>query len=463
MPRHPGISKRALLKAGAAALLGKASNAQSRSPNIIFVLADDLGYGDLGCFGSRIRTPHLDGMAAGGVRFQQFYSASPVCSPSRAALMTGRYPTRVGIPGVLFPDSTTGLPDSETTLAQTLKVCNYTTMCIGKWHLGSLPQFLPTNRGFDEYFGIPYSNDMWPSLLLHNTEVVEQPVNLDTLTARYTEQAVQFIARSRNSPFFLYLAHAMPHLPLAASPRFRCKSGLGPYGDAVQEIDWSVGQILDALSANGVDEQTLVMFSSDNGPWFQGSSGRLRGAKGETFEGGVRVPFIARFPGRIPQGLVSRGVASAMDILPAVARLANAPLPGTPLDGVDIWPLLTGQCDQLDRDVLLYFDSWEAQCGRLGRWKLHVSRQNTPPWTPEPKVGRMNLPLPRPELYDLEADPDESYDVAGDNPQIVADIRARMEALIATFPEQVTTAWRYTMGLAVEETWSGARPAWKGR
>lgn len=458
----PGINKRTLLKAAAGALLSRVSRAEGRSPNIIFILADDLGYGDLGSYGSQLGTPRLDGMASEGVRFEQFYSASPVCSPSRAALMTGRYPTRVGIPVVLQPDSTTGLPDSETTLAQMLKASNYNTMCIGKWHLGSLPQFLPTNRGFDEYFGIPYSNDMWPSVLVYNTEVVEQPVSLATLTARYTEQALQFIARSRNSPFFLYLAHAMPHLPLAASPRFRCKSGMGLYGDAVQEIDWSVGQILDALSTNGVAEQTLVMFSSDNGPWFQGSAGKLRGAKGGTFEGGVREPFIARFPGRIPQGLVSRGVASMMDILPTVARLSNARLPDQPLDGVDIWPLLTGDSTAVDRDVLLYFDYWDAQCARLGRWKLHVSRHNTPPWTPEPKAGCMNLPLPRPELYDLEAGPDESYDVAADNPQIVADIRARMEALIATFPDQVTTAWRYTTGLAVEDTPSGAWPVWKG-
>jgi len=454
-----GVTKRSLLKAAAAAALGRAVPAQSRPPNFIYINADDLGYGDLGCYGSQLRTPHLDSMASGGARFRQFYSASPVCSPSRAALMTGRYPTRVGVPHVLAPESPSGLPESETTLAQVLKAQNYKTMCIGKWHLGSQPQYLPTSRGFDEYFGIPYSNDMWPLVLLHDATVIEDSVNLDTLAERYTQQAVQFIARSKDAPFFLYLAPAMPHLPLAASARFRCRSGLGPYGDAVEELDWSVGQVLQALGANGLEEQTLVMFSSDNGPWFQGSPGRLRGRKGETFEGGMRVPFLARFPGRIPSGVTVHAVATAMDILPTLARLARAPLPPNPLDGVDLWPLLTGERSEVEREAFLYFSSWNAQCARVGRWKLHVARYNTPPWTPEPRVGQLNLPLPRPELYDLEADSEESYDTAGDNPQIVADLRACLEALLATFPDQVRTAWRNTMSRTVEDTNAGQWPA----
>ncbi|MCE5311066.1 MAG: sulfatase-like hydrolase/transferase, partial [Acidobacteriales bacterium] len=270
--------------------------APSQPPNVVMIYADDLGYGDLACYGSRLSTPNLDRMASEGVRFTQFYSANPVCSPSRAALMTGRYPTRAGVPRVLFPRDTVGLPDSETTIAQVLNPRGYRTMCVGKWHLGHLPRFLPTNRGFDEYFGIPYSNDMRPRPLLHNTEVVEAEATLETLTPRYTEQAVRFIERSKGSPFFLYMPHTYPHIPLAASPRFRGKSPSGIYGDVIAELDWSVGEVLAALKKNGLDNNTLVMFSSDNGPWFLGSPGRLRGRKGSTYEGGVREPFIARFP-----------------------------------------------------------------------------------------------------------------------------------------------------------------------
>jgi arylsulfatase A len=336
-------------------------------PNVVMIYADDLGYGDLACYGSRLSTPNLDRMAAEGTRFTQFYSANPVCSPSRAALMTGRYPTRVGVPRVLFPNDTVGLPDSETTLAQALKPRGYRTMCVGKWHLGHLPRYLPTNRGFDEYFGIPYSNDMKPRTLLHNTEVVEGQATLETLTPRYTEQAVRFIERSKGAPFFLYMPHTYPHIPLAASPRFRGKSPSGIYGDVIAELDWSVGEVLAALKKNGVDRNTLVMFSSDNGPWFQGSPGRLRGRKGSTYEGGVREPFIARFPGRIPRGQAVAGVASTMDILPTVAKLCGAALPANPLDGIDIWPLLSGKSQQLEREALLFFDNWNLQCARWGR------------------------------------------------------------------------------------------------
>ncbi len=285
--------------------------APARLPNIVFIYCDDLGYGDLGCYGSKIRTPNIDRMASEGVRFTQFYSANPVCSPSRAALLTGRYPTRAGVPRVLFPYDKVGLPDSETTIAQMLKPKGYKTMCVGKWHLGHLPEFLPTRRGFDEYYGIPYSNDMNPRVLLHATEAgvetVEQTATLETLTPRYTEQAVRFIERSKGSPFFLYMPHTYPHIPLGASPRFRGKSPLGLYGDVVEEIDWSVGEVLASIRKNGLDDNTLVMLSSDNGPWYQGSPGRLRGRKGMTYEGGVREPFLARFPGRIPKGSTCYG------------------------------------------------------------------------------------------------------------------------------------------------------------
>ena len=454
-----GITKRTFLKASAAAVAARAMRAAPPAGlNVVLILADDLGYGDLGCYGSNISTPNLDAMAQGGMLFRNFYSASPVCSPSRASFMTGRYPTRTGITGVLVSEDTRGLPDSETTVAQVLKPTGYATMCIGKWHLGRQPEFLPTRRGFDEYFGIPYSNDMWPLPLLYNESTVEETCRLDTLTARSVQRAADFIGRSKDRPFFLYVTPDMPHIPLVPSERFRGRSLFGPYGDAVAELDWYVGEVLRAIRENGLEEKTLVMFTSDNGPWYQGSPGRLRGRKGQTLEGGMRVPFIARMPGIIPAGSVCRGVASALDILPTVARLSGARLPVLPVDGIDIWPLLSGEAAELNREALLYFDGWNAQCARLGPWKLHVSRYNSPPWTPEPKTGRFNLPLPRPELYHLDADPEESYDMAAGQPAVVSEIRARMEALLPTFPEQVMSAWRDTFAVRVEETPAGAPP-----
>ena len=298
----PLLARRRFLQLSAGAAAAGLAAAPPRPPNIVMIYVDDLGYGDLGCYGSNIRTPNLDRMAAEGVRFTQFYSANPVCSPARAALLTGRYPTRTGVPNVIMAPDKTGLSPSETTLAALLKPQGYKTMCIGKWHLGHQPQYLPTNRGFDEYYGIPYSNDMTPRPLMHNTEVLEEPAVLETLTPRYTQQALQFVERSKDSPFFLYMPHTFPHIPLAASPRFRGKSPLGLYGDVVEELDWSVGEVLAKLKQTGLDNQTLVMFSSDNGPWYQGSPGQLRGRKGSTYEGGVREPFLARFPGRIPRG-----------------------------------------------------------------------------------------------------------------------------------------------------------------
>jgi arylsulfatase A len=376
------MDRRDFLQASAASFLLPFVQASGKEPNIVFIYCDDLGYGDLGCYGSGIPTPNLDQMAAEGMRFTQFYSANPVCSPSRAALLTGRYPTRVGIPKVLFPKDTTGLPDDEMTIAQMLRAKGYKTMCIGKWHLGHLPQFLPTSRGFDEYFGIPYSNDMSPRPLMHNLETLEEPAVLETLTRRYTEQALKFIEHSKGSPFFLYVPHTYPHIPLGASERFRGKSALGLYGDVIQEIDWSVGQILEALKKQGLDKETMVMFSSDNGPWYQGSPGKLRGRKGTTYEGGVRVPFIARFPARIPPGRICRGIAGTVDILPTIARLCDARLPSKPLDGIDVWPMLCGQKPSIEREALLYFDDWNVQCARWGKWKLHMMRYNAPPYVP---------------------------------------------------------------------------------
>jgi arylsulfatase len=335
-------------------------------------------------------------------------------------------------------------------------------MAVGKWHLGHTPQYLPTQRGFDEYFGIPYSNDMKPRLLLDakgdRVDTVEETATLETLTPRYTERAVKFIAQSASSPFFLYMPHTYPHIPLAASEKFRGKSKLGVYGDVVEELDWSVGEVLGALKKHGLEQNTLVMFSSDNGPWYQGSPGRLRGRKGSTYEGGMREPFIARFPGRIPRGLVNRGVAGTVDILPTVARLCGAKLPGKPLDGIDIWPLLSGQSQSLEREALLYFDGWHLQCARKGRWKLHFARYNTHAYSPAPAGGRVNLPLANPELYDVEADPTESYDTAPDNPAAVADLTARVERLLPGFPEEVRKAWAATRSRQVGDTPTGQLP-----
>lgn len=458
-------TRRTFLKTAAGVAIGASvrsmGKAQSRPPNIIFILADDLGYGDLSCYGSAIHTPCLDQMAQDGTRFTQFYSASPVCSPARAALLTGRYAPRTGVPGVLGPDDRGGLAATETTLAQTLKGAGYSTMCIGKWHLGSQPKFLPTNRGFDEWYGIPFSHDMWPRPLMHNQDVIEQPAELTTLTQRYTQYATDFIRRSKDSPFFLYMPHASPHIPLVASPAFQGKSGEGLYGDMVQEMDWSVGQVLQALDDNGLDSNTLVMFSSDNGPWYQGSAGRLRGRKNDTYEGGMRMPFIARYPGAIPGGQTCNGLATMMDILPTLAALTGAAKPANPLDGVDIWPLLTGQQSELSREAFLYFNNIFPQCARLGPWKLHVARFNTPAYAPTPAAGVQNLPLPHPELYNVVEDPAESYDRADRNPQIVADIRARMDRVVKTMPSQVVDSWNATMATAVEDTPADALPVMK--
>jgi arylsulfatase len=312
---------------------------------------------------------------------------------------------------------------------------------VGKWHLGRPAQYLPTSRGFDGYFGIPYSNDMNPRVLLRGTEIVEETATLETLTSRYTDEARRFIESSKGSPFFLYMPHTFPHIPLAASPKFRGKSAEGIYGDVVEEVDWSVGEVLQTLRRNGLDSNTLVMFSSDNGPWYLGSPGKLRGRKNTTYEGGVREPAIARWPGHIASGRTCNGLASMMDVFPTVARLCGATLPSKPLDGIDIWPMLRGDKASIERAPLLYFDNWDLQCARWGDWKLHIARHNTAAYTPAPPGGRHSYLLPKPELYNLANDPDESYDVADENPRIVADLRSRIEDLLRGFPDEVQKAY----------------------
>ncbi len=436
--------------------------ADSATPNVVLIYCDDLGYGDLGCYGSPLSTPNLDRMAAQGVRFTNFYSANPVCSPSRAALLTGRYPTRVAVPRVFFPADKLGLARDEQTMADMLKARGYRTMCVGKWHLGHTPDYLPTSRGFDEYFGIPYSNDMSPRLMLKGTEAVDQTAPLETLTPRYTEQAVGFIERNKAKPFFLYMPHTYPHIPLAASERFRGKSPSGLYGDVIAELDWSVGEVLACLKRNGLEKNTLVLFSSDNGPWFQGSPGKLRGRKGQTYEGGVRVPFLARWPGRIPAGRVVDAIGSTMDLMPTLARLSGATLPTKPLDGVDIWPLLSGQKRDHTREALLYFDNWELQCARLGNWKLHVGRYNAFIYGPVPAAGRMNLRLRPAELFNLATDPDESFNVAAKFPEVVRDLEARISRALPSFPEEVQKSWRETDARETGPSEPGRLPRPKG-
>jgi arylsulfatase A len=448
--------RRQFLAASAGAALAQAQ--RDRPLNIILIYADDLGHGDLGCYGSTMRTPNLDSLARDGARFTNFYSANPVCSPSRAALLTGRYPTRVNVPRVLFPYDNEGLPASETTIAAMLKPKGYRTMCVGKWHLGHKPDYLPTRRGFDAYFGIPYSNDMKPAVVMRNEDVAEAEATQSTLTRRYTEEAVKFIDDAKAGPFFLYMPHTMPHIPLFASEKFRGKSPHGLYGDVIEELDWSVGEVLGALKRNGIENNTLVLFSSDNGPWYQGSPGKLRGRKGSTLEGGVRVPLLARLPGRIPKGRVVDGIGSTMDILPTVAKLTGSTVPAQPLDGIDIWPMLSGQSPALEREALLYFDNWNLQCARWKNWKLHVARYNSQVYSPPPAGGRVNLPLRPVELYNLALDPAESYDVADLHPEVVKEIESRIARLLTAFPEPVRKAWADTQARETERTPAGQFP-----
>ena len=348
-------------------------------PNIVFILTDDLGYGDLGCFGATdIATPHLDRIASEGLKLSAHYTSSPVCSPSRAGLLTGRHPQRMGINGVFFPDSYTGMSPEEVTIAEVLREKGYATGCVGKWHLGHRERYLPLNQGFDSYYGIPYSNDMQSVVYLRDNEVDSFQVNQAYTTRVYTEKALAFIEAHRAQPFFLYVAHNMPHVPIYASPDFLGTSQRGLYGDVIQEIDWSVGQIMAKLEALGLAENTLLVFSSDNGPWLVmedhgGSAGPLREGKQYTFEGGMRVPTLAWWPGTIAPAEYG-DMTLQLDWFPTFAQLAGAAIPSDrPYDGEDISPLLReGQPRQGDR--YLYFDAAEhdLQAYRAGDWKLKL-------------------------------------------------------------------------------------------
>jgi arylsulfatase A-like enzyme len=410
-----------------AAPLGAAITASR--PNFVILFCDDLGYGDLGCYGHpTIHTPQLDRMAREGMRLTQFYCGASVCTPSRAALLTGRLPIRSGMCSdrrrVLFTDSLGGLPAEEITIAEALRAHGYTTGCIGKWHLGHLPQFLPLHNGFDSFFGTPYSNDMRPYYLIRDSEEIERPVDQKTLTERYTEAAIRFINANKERPFFLYLAHTFPHTPLAASADFRGRSLRGLYGDVVETIDWSSGQILDTLRRAGVDRKTLVVFTSDNGPWLirhqnGGSAGLLRDGKGTTWEGGMRMPGIFWWPGRIKADTVSREVASTMDLFATFHALAGIELPkDRTSDSHDMTPILMSR-GKSTRRSLCYYRGTRLMALRVGPWKAHFFTQ--PGYGPG-----SNKPTPHepPLLYNLDEDPSEQFDVAKKHPDVLKEIAA---------------------------------------
>ncbi|MBN1348181.1 sulfatase [candidate division KSB1 bacterium] len=409
-------------------------------PNFILIFCDDMGYGDWERAGHpTIRTPNLNRMADQGVTITQFYCAASVCSPSRAALLTGRYPIRTGVVQVFFPGNKVGLPLSEKTLPELLKPQGYATACIGKWHLGHTSAYLPTERGFDSYFGIPYSNDMSlesrgdpPIPLMRDRDIIEQPCDQNTLTRRYTEESIKFIEANQRRPFFLYLAHSMPHVPLHVSDEFRGKSKRGLYGDVIEEIDWSAGEILRALDRLGIGENTLVIFTSDNGPWTTqlqqgGSAGLLRGAKGSTWEGGVRVPFIARYPDKLPAGAICPEVATTMDMFTTLLELSGADIPRDRIiDGVNILPVLQGR-GASPRERFYYFHQDRLTAIRQGKFKLHFERTVKPyQW------AKCNTY----KLYDLEIDPSENYDIASQHPERVR----QLTQLADDFRRQVAEA-----------------------
>jgi arylsulfatase len=469
-----------LLVAGLGA--GHPATPPSSPPNFVVIFADDLGYGDLGCYGAKdIRTPNLDRLAAEGMRFTSFYAAQAVCSASRAALLTGCYPNRIGIQGALGPNARTGLHADEWTVAEVLKTRGYATAIFGKWHLGDAPEFLPTRHGFDEYFGLPYSNDMWPFHpdyvnlpadaaqrkrgypdlpLIEGERVVIRPVTAEhqaQLTTWYTERATRFLERHQDRPFFLYVPHSMPHVPLFVSDKFKGRSKAGLFGDVIEELDWSVGQILDTLARLRLEERTLVLFASDNGPWLlygnhAGSAGPWREGKATMFEGGVRVPCIARWPGHIPAGRECTELAATIDVLPTLAKLAGAELPpGRRLDGRDLGPLLRGEPGaRTPHEAYWYFYDRSLHAIRSGPWKLHFPRPYPQP-NPRGADGRPGQYTQRRigrELFNLETDPGETRDVAGAHPDVVQRLEALAEVARAELGD-----------LATQRQGSGVRPA----
>ncbi len=413
-------------------------NGATAKPNIVLIFIDDMGYGDIGPFGStKNRTPNLDRMAKEGMKLTSFYAA-PVCSVSRAQVMTGCYGQRVSIPGVLSPAEAIGISKDEHTVAELMKAQGYATMCIGKWHLGDQPEFLPTRHGFDRYFGLPYSNDMMKKAKVNGQSVVplmrdDKVIELlagddqDHLTERYTDEAVKFITENKDHPFFLYVPHTAVHTPLHPGEKFRDQSKNGRYGDWVEEVDWSVGKVLDTLRDLKLADNTLVMFTSDNGPWLNkgdqgGNAGPLHGGKGTTWEGGVREPTLAWWPGKIAPGSVSDAIAGNIDFLPTFVGLGGGKVPADKkIDGKDISPLLLGQTKESPNEVHYYYREYNLQAVRVGQWKLAIATQHEGMGTfgtPEPAS------LEKPRLYNLDTDIGERKDLAAENPDVVALIKA---------------------------------------
>ena len=430
-------------------------------PNFVLVFIDDMGYGDIGVYGATgFKTPNLDKMAASGMRFTNFYAAQPVCSASRAGILTGCYPNRIGISGALFPSSNVGINPNETTIAEMLKNKGYTTAIFGKWHLGHHKKFLPLQNGFDEYVGLPYSNDMWPLddvgnpvpdghhrknnpelPLIQGNEPIDYITSLkkqDKLTTLYTEKAVDFINRNADKPFFLYVPHSMGHIPLGVSDKFRGRTEKGKYGDVMEEIDWSVGEIAKALEANGIAENTVFIFTTDNGPWLNygnhaGSAGGLREGKTTSWEGGQRVPFIIKWPGHITEGTICNKLGCSIDILPSFAKLAGADLPELKIDGVDITELWKGNFDAEPRkNILFYYGKNNLNAVREGNWKLVLPHT----WASyDAKPGqdgyggpRVNKKVETPELYNMMRDPGEQFNVIEYYPEKADKIMKLVEA-----------------------------------
>ncbi|TRX66422.1 sulfatase [Carboxylicivirga sp. M1479] len=415
---------------------------ENRKPNIIILFADDLGYGDLGCYGSNlIETPHIDQMAMAGMQFTDFYVSAASCTPSRASLMTGVYAARIGLEKVVDDLSTKGLSSEVLTIANYLKQDGYKTALFGKWHLGHHPEFMPRQHGFDEFFGIPYSMDMWPFHpkpshnypaipLYHNDEVIEYNPDVNTLTQRLTAKTLDYIKANKDEAFFVYLPYPLPHVPLGASKQFKGKSKAGLYGDAVMEIDWSVGQIVQALKKLKIEENTLILFSSDNGPWLSygdhaGSAGELREGKGTTFEGGQRVPFIVSMPGTIPPGSTCTKLVSSLDVLPTILDITNQSLLKT-IDGKSIYPLFLNPQAETVNQAFYFMNGRRVEAVRLGQWKLHVPHRyrvvnkvggNGQPGNQDNFGGSIGL-----TLYNLEIDAAESKNVAHQHPKVVEEL-----------------------------------------
>lgn len=406
------------------------SSQQSDRPNVVLIFMDDMGYGDLSCTGSSlIKTPRMDAVADQGMTFSQMYASAPTCTPSRTALLTGRYAQRVGLPRVIFPTDPEGLSSWEVTVADLLGEAGYACAAYGKWHLGAQAKHNPVNHGFDHFVGLPYSNDMDPVALQVGADVVEENVDQTTLTRRYTDEAIDFIDRHADEPFFVYLPHTMPHIPLHVEEEFRGTSAAGTYGDVIECIDHHVGRLMDHLDERSLTDNTLVIITSDNGPWFEGSTGGLRGRKIDTYEGGIRMPFIARWPGRIEPGSTCTTPACLVDLMPTLVGLAGQQVPDDrPLDGVDIAPLLLG--GDLPERTLYFFSHWHLNAIRHGRWKLHVDRF--------PTKDLRELP----QLFDLEADPGECYNLAALYPDVLDQMTQRLETFAAEIEEQRPEAER---------------------